>query len=333
MHISQSQKIASSPASLDDDGLGLALVRARRRRRRIAWLTIAAALAVGAGFFVVQSNQPPQVSIATASMQPVERVLAVTGRVRAKENIAVLPKVAGQIVALARDEGDLVTAGEILGRIDDARARAVVEQAEAAVEAQVRILAQAERDLVRARTLRERGSATEAAVEASALAVARGREDLRRLEAAADDSRLRLSEYAVTAPLDGRVLNCPVDPGQVVDSKSVLFDIAPVAGREIETEVDEAYSMTLAVGQSARIALAGISQPIDGTVAYLSPQIDASTGGRIVRFSFEAPDASGNEIPVGLSADVNIVVARLDLALTVARGDSRRCHIPSRPGA
>ena len=323
MHISPRQAIDSTPASQDDDGLGLSLVRARRRRRRMAWTAVAVALVAAVAFVAFRSSQPPTVTVSVVSLQPVERVLAVTGRVRAKENIAVLPKVSGQIVELARDEGDLIKAGETLGRIDDARARAAVEQAEATVEAEVRVLAQAERDLERARALRERGSGTEAAVEASTLAVTRGREDLRRLRAVADESRLRLSEYVVTSPLDGRVLTRPIDAGQVVDSRTVLFEVAPVGGREIESEVDEAYSMALSIGQQARIALAGVAYPVTGAIAYMSPQIDASTGGRIVRLSFEAPSEVQQEIPVGLSADVNIVVSRTESAMTIPRAAIR----------
>lgn len=309
-------------ASPDEAGLGLALVRARRRRRRLLWGSVAAVLAVAAGVAALRASAPPAVTVITVAAQPVERVLAVTGRVRAKESVAVLPKASGEIVALAKDDGELVAAGEVLGRIDDARARATVEQAAAAADAQSRVLAQAERDLARARALLERGTVTAAAVEAATLAVTRGREDLRRLQSVLNDAELRLAEYAIVAPLAGRVLDRPVDAGQVVDARTVLFEIAPTGGREVETEVDEAYSMSLALGQPARMAFAGVAEPVTGRVTYLSPQIDAATGGRIVRLEFDAPQDMA-EIPVGLSVDVNIVVDRQDAALTVPRAAIR----------
>jgi RND family efflux transporter MFP subunit len=309
-------------ASADEAGLGLALVRARRRRRRLWWGAVAAAIVVGAGIAALRAAAPPQVTVMTVTAQPVERVLAVTGRVRAKESVAVLPKATGEIVALTKDDGELVAAGEVLGRIDDARARATVEQAAAAADAQSRVLAQAERDLARAQMLLERGTVTAAAVEAATLAVTRGRDDLRRLQSVLEEARLRLAEYTIVAPLTGRILDRPVDAGQVVDARSVLFEIAPIGAREVETEVDEAFSMSLALGQEARMAFAGVPEPIMGRVAYLSPQIDAATGGRIVRLEFDAPDA-GVELPVGLSVDVNIVVDRQDAALTVPRAAIR----------
>ncbi|MDX2223471.1 MAG: efflux RND transporter periplasmic adaptor subunit [Rhodospirillaceae bacterium] len=309
-------------ASPDEVGLGLALVRARRRRRRLWWGGVAALAAVAIGVAALRAAASPQVTVMTVAAQPVERVLAVTGRVRAKESVAVLPKASGEIVALTKDDGDLVGAGEVLGRIDDARARATVEQAAAAADAQSRVLAQAERDLARAQTLLERGTVTAAAVEAATLAVTRGREDLRRLQSVLNDAELRLAEYAIVAPLAGRVLDRPIDAGQVVDARSVLFEIAPIGAREIETEVDEAYSMSLALGQEARMAFAGVAAPVTGRVTYLSPQIDAATGGRVVRLEFDAgPDAA--ELPVGLSVDVNIVVDRQDAALTVPRAAIR----------
>ncbi|MCB2109187.1 MAG: efflux RND transporter periplasmic adaptor subunit [Rhodobacteraceae bacterium] len=319
MHISAHGSVESTATSADEEGLGLALVRARRRKQRAIWIGVALAFATAVGFAALKSMAPPTVKAATVAAKPIERVLAVTGRVRAKESVQVRPKVAGQIVELFKNDGDTVEAGDVLGRIDDARARAALDQTVAAADAQTRVVAQAERDLERARTLRERGSATQSAVENATLAVTRGRDDLRRLQAAVEDARLRLAEYTIVAPADGRVLDRPVDPGQVVDTSAMLFDIAPVGDREIETEVDESYSMALTLGQHARMAFAGIDRAIDGQVSYLSPQIDPSTGGRVVRLSFDLPEDVTTEIPVGLSVDINIVVDRRDGALTVPR--------------
>jgi HlyD family secretion protein/membrane fusion protein (multidrug efflux system) len=90
--------------------------------------------------------------------------------------------------------------------------------------------------------------------------------------------------------------------------------------REVETEVDETYSMALALDQPARLAFAGVSEPVAGTIAYLSPRIDTSTGGRVVRLAFTPPaQLTQTELPVGLSVDVNIIVERRDGALTLPR--------------
>lgn len=321
MHISNPPHSGASPANAEDNlQIGLAALRAARKRRKLfIGAGVAAVLAVGVGLFFLMQG-PPAVRALSVKQQDAERVLAVTGRVKPRESVQVFSKTGGQIVALMKDEGDLVKAGDILGQVDAARAKTALTQTEAAVQAQVRTLDQAERDLERARTLLEKGSATLAGVEAATLAVTKGREELRRLTAARDDAKLRLEELSVIAPLDGRILNRPVDPGQVVDTKTTLFEIAPVAAQEVETEVDETLSMSLKEGQTARLMFAGVPQTIEGRVSYLSPEIQTSTGGRIVRLAFDAPETpAGNELPVGLSVDVNIVVARDEAAITIPR--------------
>ncbi len=300
--------------------MGLATLRAARQRRQllIGGGVVAIIVAVIAGFMLLKPD--PEVRVTTIKAQTTERVLAVTGRVKPRESIQVYPKAAGQIVHLTKDKGDLVQAGEELGQVDPARAKSALAQSTASLDAQRRILSQAERDLERARTLLERGSATVAGVESATLAVTKGREDLRRLEAARDDAKLRLEEYTIVAPFSGRILNRPVDPGQVVDIRTALFSIAPTGAQEIESEVDEAYSMAIKLGQEARLAFAGLPTPAEGRVSYLAPEIQTSTGGRLMRLSFAAPNgATGDELPVGLSVDVNVVVDRTPNAITVPR--------------
>jgi len=324
MHITNPPKPDTSPSSTDDSRLALSQMRARRNKKRLMTGGVVAAVVVGGLALNVLLTPPPSVRVTAVKAQTTERVLAVTGRVKPKESVQVFPRAAGQIVSLAKDEGDLVKSGDVMGQVDPARAQSALNQAVASLDAQRRILTQAERDLDRARALLERGSSTVAAVEAATLAVTKGREDLRRLEAAREEASLRLDEYTITAPFDGRILNRPVDPGQVVDLRTAMFDIAPIAAQEVETEVDESYSMALKLGQPARLSFAGIPAPIEGKVSYLSPEIQTSTGGRVVRLSFDAPEnASGQELPVGLSVDVNIIVDRAPEALTVPRQSIR----------
>jgi HlyD family secretion protein len=287
-----------------------------RKRRRGVWLGAVAAVAAIAAFAAPRYFAEAPVPVLSVTAKPAERVLAVTGRIRARESVQVVPRVAGQVRELTRREGESVVAGEVLGRIDDAKARAALAQTVAAAEAQRRTLAQAERDLDRATALRSRGTVTEAAVENAALAVSRGREDLRRLSAAADEARLRLEEHQILAPLTGRLLTRPVDPGQVVDGRTTIFEIAPTGDREVETEVDETYSTEVALGQPARLQFPGSGGVIEGRVSYLSPRIDTATGGRVVRLAY--PETA-QELPVGLTVDVNIVVERRDGAIMVPR--------------
>ena len=323
----KSSESVTEVASTDtrESRLGIELIAARRRRRRIFQGVLGVIFAgLGIAYFA-STRSLPTVEVLELETRTSERILAVTGRVQPRERIAVFSRVAGQLVELTKDEGDAIQQGEILGRVDNARARAALAQAEAAVEAQRRVGDQAENDLNRSRALREDGTVSESALEAATLALTRGLEDLRRLEAAADEARANLAEYIIFAPLTGRILSRPVDERQVVTTATAIFEVAPMVDRYVETEVDEAYSMALTLGQPARMAFAGIEQTVQGEVSYLSPRIDTATGGRLVRLTFTPPaNAIETELPVGLSVDVNIIVEKRDSAVTVPRNAVRQ---------
>ena len=272
-------EVATSDAG--QSSLGIELIAARRRRRRIFQGALAVIFAgLGIAYFG-SSGSLPAVEVLELETKTSERILAVTGHVQPRESVAVVSRVAGQLMELTKDEGDAIQQGEILGRVDDARVRAALAQAEAAVEAQRRVVNQAENDLNRSRALREDGTVSEAALEAANLELNRGLEDLRRLEAAADEARANLAEYVIFAPLTGRILSRPVDERQVVTTATAIFEVAPMVDRYVETEIDEAYSMALTLGQPARMAFTGIAQTVQGAVSYLSPRIDTSSGGRV----------------------------------------------------
>ncbi len=320
MHISKSAKADTSAATVEGTHAGLLQIRQQRKKKRLALMAGGALLVVIAGMITWRAMAPTAVSTIALAAQPTERVLAVTGRVKPQESVQVYGRVAGQILQLNKDEGDLVQAGEVLGLIDPARAKAGLAQASAALDAQRRVLAQAERDLERARTLLAQGSTTQTALENATLAVTKGREDLRRFEAARQEANVQLGDQSIIAPFTGRILNRPVDPGQVVSTTTALFSIAPTTAQEVEAEVDESYSMALKQGQKARLAFAGVPEVVIGTLSYLAPEIQTSTGGRLVRFAFTAPASIGDiELPVGLSVDVNVIVDKQDAAITIPR--------------
>jgi RND family efflux transporter MFP subunit len=321
MHIAE-PKISAPIEASSPDPWGPELAAAARRRH--IWKA-AGALAILAAGIATYSHYtaPPSVAVTTVKTAPAERILAVSGRVRPPESVTVVPKVSGEVVELFKDEGDTVAAGEILGKIDDARARSALTQADAAAAGQRKVLDQAERDRARAQALLDTGTGTTAGLEAATLSVKRAVDDLRRLEAVRDDAALRLEEYKLLAPIGGRILTRPIDRGQVVDGRAAVFELAPIAGREVETEVDEGYGMSLALGQPARLAFAGVEGTVDGRISYLSPRIDTATGGRLVRIAFEPPANLAGELPIGLSVDVNIIVERRETALLVPRSALR----------
>ena len=110
-------------------------------------LHVLAALALVAGlWFWQRSTRPTPVVVVQAKAGPAERVLAITGRTRPQVTVTIVPKVAGQIVRLTRDEGETVRAGEVLVQFDADAPRAAVDEVEQQVTSKQRARAEAQRN-------------------------------------------------------------------------------------------------------------------------------------------------------------------------------------------
>jgi RND family efflux transporter MFP subunit len=284
---------------------------ARYKLYLLAFAVVAAGV-----FFWQRSTRPLPVGVVEAKAGPAERVLAITGRTRPQVTVTIVPKVAGQIVRLTKEEGQTVRAGELLVQFDAAAPRAAVDEVESKVAAAQRALAEAQRNFERASQLKERGLATVKDFDQAKFELDQASVELQRVSANRREVASRLRDNTLVAPVAGVVLARPVDVGQVVGNTTVIYEIAPLANVEIEADVDEQFLSEVREGLKADVIVAGRAAPIPATLYYVSPKVDPRTGGAKVRLRL---DDKLDGLRSGLTADVNLVIERRDQAITVAR--------------
>lgn len=280
------------------------------------WL-IALLVLIGAGYGVMRwqpwITKPTVVSIETLSPAPATRILAVSGRVAALNSIAIRPAVSGQITAVSVVENDLVTSGTVLARIADDVARSERDQAIAARGAGEVRLTQAQSAFDRARALG--GNVARSTLEDAELSLQIAQGELDRLSGVVAQTESRLANYTLTAPFDGTIITRAVEPGAMVDMSTTLFTLADLTDLVVEADIDEIYAAQITEGLKAVLQPAGMSRNLDGEVSFAAPRIDPTTGGRLIRLTFEAEQ----DLPVGLTVAINIVVDQQDEALTLPR--------------
>ena len=289
------------------------------RKRRWSWWKIALVLAVAAGAvyaFVARpwEPKPAEVAVEIVAPGPFTQVLAVNGRVVAREAVAVRSSVSGQAVQVLAAEGDTIAAGDVLVELDAAQARSVVDQAQANLDAGIARRAQAQATADRAIALGE--NAPRASREDAELALAAANNEVSRLQAALDQARSQLDQYTIRAPLDGIVLTRSVERGQLVDPQSELFTVADLSQLLVETDVDELYSARISDGLPVLLNPVGSSVPQRGSVVFAAPTVDPATGGRAIKIAFDEPV----DLPVGLTVNANVIVSEVEDALTIPRG-------------
>ena len=288
---------------------------APKRRPWWIWagLIVVAMGAAALWYFQPWVSKGVTVAVETVELTPLIRVLAVNGRVAPLHLVVVKPTIAGEVLTVLAVEGDRVTEGAVLARIDASAQQAIVRQAMAGLDAGLVGQAQADASLLRAEalgeniarlTLQDARSAQQTAVQ-----------DVARLTALLDQAQIALGKYTILAPTAGTVLTRDAETGQTVDATTALFSMADLGQLVVETDVDETYATQITPGLAAVLQLMGEADRLDGHVSFVAAQVDAATGGLAVKIAFDAP----LNAPVGLTATANIIVDQQQAAISVPR--------------
>ena len=244
---------------------------------------------------------------------PISLVLALNGKVVARESVTVRSSVSALATAVPVREGAEVDAGDVLALLDGAIAEAQVGQAQAALDAQQVRQRQAEATAERTRALGE--NSPRSALEDAERAAAAAASETAQLQAALDLARRQLAQYTVRSPISGLVLSRGVEAGQLVDPQTQMFTVADTSELFVEADVDESFSAYIREGLDALLLPVGATQPHAGSVVFASPVVDSATGGRRIRIAF----AESMALPVGLTVNASVIVDETDNALSLSR--------------
>ena len=198
----------------------------------------------------------------------------VPATVRARQRATLTARVAGSVRALPFREGDAVSAGAVVARIEDRALRAAVAAAEADRDA-------AESDRARSATLLSRGAGTPREAEQASARAAAAR-------AAAEAAREALGYAELRAPFAGRVAARPGNVGDVVMPGTPLIEIDGADGLEVVATVDEDAVARLSPGALVTVEVDGQSSPIAATIRAVAPSGDAVTHRAQVRADLAA---------------------------------------------
>jgi RND family efflux transporter MFP subunit len=253
------------------------------------------------------------VRMETVVRGPIAQVLAVNGRVAPRRSVALRSTVQARLVAISVDIGDEVVAGQLIAQLDDAQPSSLVEQAAASLDAGEVRSEQARVNLERSRALQ--GNIPLATLNNAEAEYNASRNEVARLQALLKQARDQLDQYAFRAPFDGVIISRAAEQGQIVDTQAELFTIADLGELLVETDVDELYSSQIRTGLKALLKPAGGTAAHGGTVSFAAPTVDAQTGGRAIKISFDVPQS----LPIGLTVNANIIVSENPDALSVPR--------------
>lgn len=271
------------------------------RRGLIIFLAIVAAFLAAGVWFLVRGGTPV-VEIAQVETGPATALVYATGFVEPEQPVVVSSRVTAPVREVLVEEGQRVTAGQSLVRLDDAEQRGQLAQAQAELN-------RAELAAGRVVTLHRQGWVTKAAHDEAVAA-----RDAARASVAA--LRARLDQFVIRAGVSGVVLKLDVYPGDLATPGQQLLELGDPARARITATVDERDITRVRVGQEALMSSEGLPEMVRGRVSEITPGGDPNQRAFRVRIALE--DAAN--LPFGLTLEVNIVTDRHKSALLVPAG-------------
>ena len=189
---------------------------------------------------------PMPVDVDTARIRPIVDAVRATGRIEAVQAVELRSDEQGRITGLLFREGQFVSRGASLVKIDDAMLRAQAERADAD-----RDLAQ--QQLARVRRLREQNAAAPADLERAEAAA-------RSANAALSLLQLQIARSTVRAPFSGVVGQRFVSVGDYVTTSTPLLTLQTIDPQRAVIEVPERHAGSLKPGQTVEFSIAAAPQ-------------------------------------------------------------------------
>lgn len=257
---------------------------------------------MGPGQGAKEPSAAVPVKVEVVTLGAISRHIETNGTLEAENEVDIVARTVGPITELLVEEGDRVTKGQLLARIDD---REALNQA--AISRVSRDEAQLAFD--RAQTTLEGGLVSQEAYDAAVSKLQTAKVQL-------ESAELQLAYTEIRAPFSGQVAIRYVKRAQYVTSGTSLFRISAFDPLLCPIEVPEKDLGRIAKGQSAHLEVEAFPEErFEAKVERIRPTLEAATG--TVTVTLEV-DAQGKLRP-GMFARVYLEIDRHDGVVVIPR--------------
>src|SRR5579871_2394773 len=255
----------------------------------VALAAMAVALA-GCNDAVAEKPAPSRpVLVATAHYEAETPERSFVGTIKPRIETDMGFRVPGKVAKRLVEVGDTVDVGQPLATLDEIDLKLQAEQAEAEFTAATGVLAQAAAAEQRAKDLRARGWATDAALDSAKAAGDEARARLNRAERSVELTKNSLSYATLEADTRGVVTATLVEPGQVVASGQTAIRVARFGEKEAVVAIPETLLGRAKDGVASVSLWSEPGKKYAAKLREVAPSADAATRTYLAKFSL--PDA------------------------------------------
>ena len=221
------------------------------------------------------------------------RTIATQGRTEADKRVTIRAEARGRLVDVPVEQGERVSKGARIARIDPQDKPASLKEAKARLD-------QRKAELRAAEKLSEKGFRAQQQL-------AQARAEFEQAEARVRQAQVGLDQTRITAPFDGVIANSPVDIGDYVAPGDRIADVIDLDPIRIVTSISERNIDAVTQGQPITATTVS-GRELKGSVTYIASEADAQTR----TFTVEAEVANSDAaIRAGVTVDVKIPVTAI----------------------
>lgn len=246
------------------------------------------------------------VGVQPARLEPHVATEEVVGTVRSKLRAMIEAKVTGRVLEYRATPGTMVTAGDLLVRVEVPEIQAKVDQAKATLD-------QAQRDFERQKQLFASRTSTRQEYDAANARVSVAK-------AGVSEAETMMSYARVTAPFDGVVTRKLADVGDLATPGRPLLEIEAPTALRFEADLPEAILNRIQMGEKMQVRVASVTELLEATVSEIAPVADPVS--RTFQVKLDLPSTPG--LRTGQFGRVSVPVAETKLLIVPTDSVIRR---------
>jgi multidrug efflux system membrane fusion protein len=244
-------------------------------------------------------NATVTVATGQAELADVPVIQQALGTVIPNYSVTVTSRVDGELQAVYFTEGQYVKKGQLLAQIDPRAYQATLDQYKGDLEQNVALLKSAKLTEQRYQRLYAKDSLAKQDLDTQTAAVGQYAGAAKADQGQIDAARLNLQYARIVSPIDGYVGLRLVDPGNIVSSSSTTGIVTVTQTNPIAVTFSlpqaQLGSLLPKVRQGQQLPVQAMDQLgtqvlADGTLKFISNEIDTSTGSIKLKAQFANPD-------------------------------------------
>ncbi|MFV8752842.1 efflux RND transporter periplasmic adaptor subunit [Nannocystaceae bacterium ST9] len=227
------------------------------------------------------------------------------GSAQAKHHVELAPKMTGTIAAIEVAEGDKVTKGQLLFRVEGTMVRLAVAQAATGVAAAEIQVSEAEREADRTGKLAAKGSIGSANLDRAQGGVDAAKAGLKQAKAAASLARAQTNDLSVESPIDGIVTAKLKSVGELATMMppTIVLVIDDLSIIEVRVRVPELKLREITVGSPVTVHFPALDLAVDVPITRIGNAVDPRT--RTIELIIDVPNPE-MRIKSGMSVELEL---------------------------